>query len=123
MLEGFRERKVDVTAALQELSDLAGGLGAKSLNLGALMGWSTGESNTGTSQIPLYVKEGITHFDFSATLPLTIGVASFTPNAHFQVNVDDNTKFTSGTQTNGKTVFTIGTTISWSKAFGGAAAE
>ncbi|MDB4941397.1 MAG: Dynamin [Labilithrix sp.] len=31
MLEGFRERKVDVTVALQELSDIAGSLGAKSL--------------------------------------------------------------------------------------------
>ncbi len=31
MLEGFRERKLDVTVALQELSDIAGGLGAKSL--------------------------------------------------------------------------------------------
>ena len=31
MLEGFRERKLDVTVALQELSDLAGSLGAKSL--------------------------------------------------------------------------------------------
>lgn len=31
MLEGFRERKLDVTVALQELSDIAGSLGAKSL--------------------------------------------------------------------------------------------
>src|SRR5437868_9346946 len=31
MLEGFRERKLDVTVALQELSDVAQGLGAKSL--------------------------------------------------------------------------------------------
>src|SRR6476646_8535799 len=31
MLEGFRERKLDVTVALQELADVAGGLGAKSL--------------------------------------------------------------------------------------------
>ncbi|MBX3189839.1 MAG: dynamin family protein [Labilithrix sp.] len=31
MLEGFRERKLDVTVSLQELSDIAGGLGAKSL--------------------------------------------------------------------------------------------
>ena len=43
---------------------------------------------------------------------------SLTPNAHFQINVDDATKFTSGTRSNGKTVFTIGTTLSWSKAFG-----
>lgn len=31
MLEGFRERKVDVTVALQELGEIATGLGAKSL--------------------------------------------------------------------------------------------
>lgn len=31
MLEGFRERKLDVTVALQELSDIAGSVGAKSL--------------------------------------------------------------------------------------------
>src|SRR6478735_7305222 len=31
MLEGFRERKLDVTVALQELSDIANSLGAKSL--------------------------------------------------------------------------------------------
>src|SRR5690348_1592628 len=31
MLEGFHERKLDVTAALTELSDVADGLGAKSL--------------------------------------------------------------------------------------------
>src|SRR5262249_18433685 len=31
MLEGFRERKLDVTVALQELGEIASGLGAKSL--------------------------------------------------------------------------------------------
>src|SRR3954470_22878286 len=31
MLEGFRERKLDVTVALQELADVANSLGAKSL--------------------------------------------------------------------------------------------
>ena len=31
MLEGFRERKLDVTVALQELGEIADGLGAKSL--------------------------------------------------------------------------------------------
>src|SRR5438045_1569798 len=31
MLEGFRERKVDVTASLMELSEVAASLGAKSL--------------------------------------------------------------------------------------------
>lgn len=60
----------------------------------------------------------ITHFDFSAGLLLTVGALSITPNAHFQINVDDATKFTSGSQADGKTVFTIGTTLSWSCAFG-----
>jgi hypothetical protein len=73
------------------------------------MGYSTGHANTGPTQIPLYAKNGITHFDFSASLPLSIGAVSLTPNAHFQVNVDDATKFTSATQANGKTVFTVGT--------------
>ena len=95
-------------------------VGTKSLNLGALMGFSVGESNTTSNQIPLFVKEGITHVDFSAGLPLTVGTLAITPNAHFQINVDDATKFTSGTQSNGKTVFTVGTTIGWSKGFGGA---
>ena len=31
MLEGFRERKLDVTVALQELGEIASSLGAKSL--------------------------------------------------------------------------------------------
>lgn len=82
------------------------------------MGFTTGETKTTSNQIPLYASEGITHFDFSAGLPLTVGAVSITPNAHFQVNVDDETKFTSGTQANGKTVFTIGTTLSWSRGFG-----
>jgi uncharacterized protein Gcw-chp len=94
-------------------------LGKKSLNLGGLMGFTWGETNTTSNQIPLYASEGITHFDFSAGLPLTVGAISITPNAHFQINVDDATKFTSGTQTNGGTVFTIGTSLAWSRDFGG----
>jgi hypothetical protein len=50
---------------------------------------------------------------------LTVGALSITPNAHFQINVDDATKFTSGTQADGKTVFTIGTSVAWSRDFGG----
>jgi hypothetical protein len=97
--------------------------GENSLNLGALMGFSLGHDNTGSNQIPLYASEGITHFDFSAGLPLTVGELSITPNAHFQINVDDATKFTSGTQADGKTVFTVGTTLNWSRDFGGAPEE
>jgi hypothetical protein len=71
----------------------------------------------------LFASEGITHFDFSAGLPLTVGALSITPNAHFQVNIADATKFTSGTQADGRTVFTIGTTLSWSRDFGAAEEE
>ena len=98
-------------------------IGAKSITLGALVGGSTSESNTGSSDIPLFVKQGITHVDFSAAVPLAIGSLSITPNAHFQLNVDDATKVTSGTQANGKTVFTIGATASWSRVFGAKAEQ
>jgi hypothetical protein len=93
-------------------------IGPKSITLGALVGGSTAESNTGSSDIPLFTKEGITHFDFSASVPLTIGTISVTPNAHFQINNDATTKITSGTQSNGKTVFTFGATASWSRVLG-----
>jgi hypothetical protein len=93
--------------------------GKNSLNLGGLMGFTWGETNTTSNQIPLYASEGITHLDFSAGLPLSVGALSITPNALFQINVDDATKFTSGTQADGKTVFTIGTSLAWSRGFGG----
>lgn len=98
-------------------------IGTQSLDLGALMGFSTGHGNTAESQIPLYTEGGITHFDFSAAVPLTVGAFSITPNAHFQVNGDNATKFTSGTETDGNFVFTVGTTIAWSREFGGAEEE
>ena len=94
-------------------------LGKNSLELGGLVGFTVGETNTTSNQIPLYASEGITHLDFSAGLPLTVGALSITPNVHFQINVDEETKFTSGTQANGKTVFTIGTSINWERTFGG----
>jgi uncharacterized protein Gcw-chp len=90
-------------------------IASKSITLGALVGGSTSESNTGSSDIPLFVKEGITHFDFSASSAFAIGMLSLTPNAHFQINNDDATKITSRTQSNGKTVFTVGATASWSR--------
>jgi hypothetical protein len=90
----------------------------KSVNLSALMGFCASMSNTGASQLPLYTKHGITHFDFAAAVPLTIGSVSVNPNGHFQVNVVDDTKSTSATQSNGKTVFTFGVTLSWSRGLG-----
>jgi len=95
----------------------------RSLNLGALMGVSAAMTNTSADQIPLYTKNGITHFDFSAAVPFTLGSISVNPNAHFQVNVVEDTKFTSATEANGKTVFTIGATLSWSRDLGTAKPE
>ncbi len=94
-----------------------------SVSLSALMGLCAAMSNTGASQLPLYTKHGITHFDFSAAVPFTVGSMSVNPNAHFQVNVVDDTKFTSATQSNGRTVFTIGATLSWSHALGASKSE
>ena len=91
----------------------------KSVTFTALMAFCEGMSNTNASQLPLYTNHGITHYDFSAAVPLAIGSISVSPNAHFQVNVADDTKFTSATQANGKAVFTFGATLSWSRALGG----
>ena len=90
----------------------------KSLNLVALMGICASMSNTGADQIPLYTNHGITHYDFSAAVPLTVGPIAVNPNAHFQVNVVVDNKQTSATQLNGKTVFTFGATLSWSHPLG-----
>jgi hypothetical protein len=98
-------------------------IGKQSLDLGALMGFTAGHTNTTSNQIPLFESEGVTHFDFSAALPLTVGALSITPNAHFQINIDGATKFTSGTQANGRTVLTIGTALAWSRDYGGPAEE
>lgn len=98
-------------------------IGPKSLTLGALAGGSTQESNLGSSEIPLFTKAGFTHFDFSASLPLTVGAISLSPNAHFQICNDLTTRLTSGTQLNGHTAFTFGVTASWSRMFGAKAAQ
>ena len=97
-------------------------IGSKSLTLGALAAGSTSESNTGSSDIPLFAKQGMTHYDFSASLPLTVGTISLTPNAHFQICNDGATRLTSGTQLNGHTAFTFGVTASWSRVLGAKAA-
>ncbi len=90
----------------------------RSVTITALMAFCEGMSNTNPNQLPLFANHGITHYDFSAAMPLTLGSVSVSPNAHFQVNVAPDTKFTSATQANGKTVFTFGATLSWSRVLG-----
>ena len=90
----------------------------KTLTLGALAGFSTGESNLGSSDIPLFVDEGFTHFDLSAAMSFAAGTLTITPNVHVQFNHDDATRITSGTESDGSTVFFGGVTIAWSHGVG-----
>ena len=90
----------------------------KTLTLGALAGFSFGESNLGSSDIPLFVNEGLTHIDLSAAMSFAAGNTTITPNVHVQYNIDDATRITSGTQADDDMVFTAGVTIAWSRGVG-----
>ena len=90
----------------------------KTLNLSALTGFTFGEANLGHADIPLFAHEGLTHIDLSASMTFTAGACTITPNVHVQYNIDDVTKITSATQTDGRTVFTAGVTIAWSRGIG-----
>ena len=90
----------------------------KTLTLGALTGFTYGEANLGHSDIPLYAHQGLTHIDLSAAMAFAAGAYTITPNFHVQFNIDDATKITSATQSDGSTVFFAGVTIAWSKGVG-----
>jgi hypothetical protein len=64
----------------------------------------------------------VTHLDFSAGVPLTAGVFSITPVLHFQVSVDEVTKFTSPTDDSDVKLWG-GVSIGWSNAVEEAEAE
>lgn len=92
-------------------------LGAATLNLGALAGYSNNEQPSSDPSFN-FADNGLTHVDLSASVGFTAGPLSITPSFHFVINSDDATKF--GNQ--GKlhdTKIWGGATISWSKAFGG----
>ncbi|MGH8285040.1 MAG: hypothetical protein ACRETT_04665 [Steroidobacteraceae bacterium] len=92
-------------------------VGSRSLTLGGLTGFSFGESNTGSTDLPLHAKEGFTHVDLSASMAFEAGSVSVLPNVHVQFNIDDATKATSATAFDEDWVVTFGATLSWSRGF------
>jgi Bacterial protein of unknown function (Gcw_chp) len=96
-------------------------IGGKSLNLGALAGFSAGQAES-TEDINNFAENGFTHLDLSAGMPIPAGVLSITPVFHFLVNGDAVTKITSPSNESDVKAWG-GVTISWSRGLGGAPSE
>ena len=99
-------------------------VGSHAISTQLLVGFSQGESNTGHKDIPLYVDEGLTHVDLAASLPLTAGATSITPNLHVQYAIDDAAKVSGYDNRTGEYrtddwVVTAGVTFAWSWGLGG----
>lgn len=95
-------------------------LGAATLTLGALGGYSAGQGPKGTENAN-FADDGFTHLDLSAAVGFTAGPLSISPSFHFVVNNDDATKITKLSSTGvvlKDTKFWGGVTISWSKVLG-----
>lgn len=103
-------------------------VGPKTLNLGALVGWTGGqEINTSKpSELANFADNGLTHVDLSASIGLSAGPLSITPSVHGVFGLDDFAAFTKPSNF-GKsdTKFKVwgGVTISWSHTGGSAAEE
>ncbi len=95
------------------------------LQLGALGGYNAGQgcepdstgACTATDSWNFY-DNGLTHVDISASLPISAGPVSITPNLHGIITSDDFTKIASPTKTNESVKFLFGVTLSWSKSLG-----
>jgi hypothetical protein len=85
------------------------------LDLGALVGVSLGQGFNEDDESFNFDDNGVTHLDFSAGVPLAAGVFSITPVLHFQVSVDEATKFTSPTDDSDVKLWG-GVSIGWSNA-------
>jgi len=85
------------------------------LDLGALVGFNVGQGFSEDDESFNFDDDGMTHADFSAGVPFTAGVVSITPVVHFQVSVDDATKFTSPTDDSDVKLWG-GVSIGWSNA-------
>jgi uncharacterized protein (TIGR02001 family) len=93
------------------------------LSLGALVGFSAGQGiSDDPDESSNFDDDGLTHFDFSAGLPLTAGVFEITPVLHLVVGVDDRVKITSPTNTSDAKLWG-GVSIGWSKTLGEAPEE
>lgn len=94
-------------------------VGAKAVGLTGLLGFSTAHSDTGTDDLPLYVDEGLTHFELSASMEFAAGATTIAPVVLAQYCIDDATKTTSATEFEDDYVITAGLTLSWAKGLGG----
>jgi hypothetical protein len=93
------------------------------LSLGALVGFNAGQGiSDDPDESSNFDDDGLTHFDFSAGLPLTAGAFEITPVVHLSIGVDDRTKITSPTNTSDAKLWG-GVSIGWSKALGEAPEE
>lgn len=96
-------------------------IGASSLTLGALAGW-TGGQELGTDASFNFQDNGLTHVDLFASTSFSAGPISIAPSFHGVITNDDLTKITKPTATSTDFKIWGGVTLSWSKAFGGKAA-
>lgn len=87
-----------------------------SLDLAGLLGVSLGQGFSEDDESFNFDDDGVTHADFSAGVPLTAGAFSITPVLHFQVSVDDATKFHSPTSDGSDVKLWGGVSIGWSNA-------
>jgi Bacterial protein of unknown function (Gcw_chp) len=85
------------------------------LDLGAVLGFNSGQSEDPEDESFNFADDGFTHADFSVGVPLSAGVFSITPVVHFQISGDDFTKFTSPTDESDVKLWG-GVSISWSNA-------
>jgi hypothetical protein len=94
-------------------------LGAATLTVGALAGFSAGqEVNTSKpSELANFSESGHTHLDLSAAVGFSAGPLSITPSLHLVHANDEFTKFTSINKKHDMKLWG-GVTISWSKALG-----
>ena len=100
-------------------------IGPKSLNLGALLGW-TGGQEAKAGELANFANSGLTHLDLSASIGLSAGPLSITPSVHGIFGFDDATHYHSASSVATlDTKFKVwgGVTISWSHTGGSAAEE
>ena len=92
-------------------------LGAShTLDLGGLVGFNLGQGFSEDDESFNFDDDGMTHAEVSAGVPLTAGTFSITPVVHFQVNVDEATKFHSPTSDGSDFKLWGGVSIGWSNA-------
>ena len=91
------------------------------VDLGAVVGFSAGQDfdddvAEDEADFANFEDNGLTHLDFSAGVPLTAGVFSITPVLHFQLGVDEATKFHSPSNDDAGVTLWGGVSIGWSNA-------